>query len=430
MKTSGAVLRLIRKEQRVAEKFCLTSIWLTSVAAILFSATSFAQSAIQINGMEMTAGAEEAGDASAPYTIFSNLDPNHDAYDSSDLFAKAVVGRQVRDMTEQWDAVRFVPKVDVQATVLEAGVGYIAGTRNVTLSLYDNDDIFQTPGSLLPGAQGSTTNIPDLGECCQLAKVVLPQPITLNAGTIYWLVVSPGSTDFNGAWQISHLGDRALLKPGVQPWIIGGGEWPAARVGGTRLQTLGPINQVAQNNRASERGAARTTVKIFSNLGTAFPDPYTPGYGIGVVGNDVQFYNEAWLALPFTPRANVRAKILRAAIGYMIGYADIVNLGIYDDNGGVPGTPLSGGQGTATGIPESGQCCDFATVRLPKNGVALSANVQYWLVASPSTDAENFFGIWQISTNNFLSILNPEQTSYWTDFVGEWMAAQIVGQSQ
>lgn len=169
-------------------------------------------------------------------------------------------------------------------------------------------------------------------------------------------------------------------------------------------------------------------VKIFSNPTRAFPDPYTPGYGILVVGNDVLYYDEGWLAVPFTPGANVQAKTLRAAIARIQGTPEI-NLGLYSDSDGVPGAPLPGGQGSTTSIPDSGQCCDFATVRLPKNGVALSADVQYWLVASPSTDAEDFMGLWQISTNNLLSILNPEQSSYWTDFVGEWMAAQIVGRS-
>jgi hypothetical protein len=64
-------------------------------------------------------------------------------------------------------------------------------------------------------------------------------------------------------------------------------------------------------------------------------------------------------------------------------------------------------------------------VRLPN--VSLSAGVQYWLVASPSSDAEDFMGIWQISTNNIWAVLNPEQSQLWTDFNGDWMAAQIFG---
>jgi hypothetical protein len=67
-------------------------------------------------------------------------------------------------------------------------------------------------------------------------------------------------------------------------------------------------------------------------------------------------------------------------------------------------------------------------VRLPN--VPLSAGVQYWVVASPSTDAEEFMGIWQLSTNNNWARLNPEQSSLWTDFTGEWLATQISGVSE
>jgi hypothetical protein len=111
-----------------------------------------------------------------------------------------------------------------------------------------------------------------------MAKVTLPQPITLSANIISWLVVSPGSPDFNGAWQISHLGDSGLLKPGIQPWIIGDGEWPAARVGGMRLETLGPVNQIAQNNPLSgaDAGAVRR-VNIFFKPRSRFPNSLYPG---------------------------------------------------------------------------------------------------------------------------------------------------------
>src|SRR5450432_3005645 len=240
----------------------------------------------------------------------------------------------------------------------------------VTLSVYDNDDIFQTPRTLLPGAQGSTSQVPNLGECCQVAKVTLSQPVTLTAGTIYWLVVSPGSKDFNGAWQVSHLGERGLLAPSIQPWVLSPSEWPAAQVRGTSLQTLGPVSRTAQSNPGSEKDAAMGKVRVFSNLTDVFSEPYTPGFGLPIMGNDVLFYGEEWQALPFTPRVDVQAKTLTAAIARNSGTSKI-NLGLYSDSDGLPGTPLSGAQGSTTDIPDSGQCCDFATVRLPKNGVAL-----------------------------------------------------------
>jgi hypothetical protein len=141
----------------------------------------------------------------------------------------------------------------------------------------------------------------------------------------------------------------------------------------------------------------------------------------------VLYYDEVWDALPFTPRADVQAKTLTAAIARIQGTSK-VNLGIYSDSGGSPEQPCPMDKAVRTEIPDSGQCCDVATVRLTGNGVSLSAGVPYWLVASPSTDAEDFKGTWQISTNNIWAKLNPEQSQLWTGFNGEWMAAQIVGQ--
>lgn len=395
---------------------------------LLLAGPSLGQSAVQINGLDVTAGAEEkSGDSSAPYVIFSNVGSRDDAYNASTFFPTPIVGKQVNDMTEQWGAVRFVPKVDVEASVLEAAVQYIAGTRSVVLSIYDSGGLFGHPGAPLPGAQGTTADIPDLGECCQLATVTLSQPVTLFANTIYWIVASPGDKNFNGVWQVSHLGERAtMLSP--YPWVLASSEWPAARIRGTKLRTLGPIGAENRIGAPLQTNASTGRATIFSNLNPAFIQPYIPGIGLLVVGNDVSGYSETWEALPFTPQTDSQVTTLKAAVADAPSLPAVINLGIYSDSGGLPGAPLSGGQGTATDVPVSGDCCDFATVRLP--GVALSRGVRYWLVASPNADAENFMGLWQVSSNNIWAVLKPEQTSLWTGYNGGWMAAQIAGTNQ
>jgi len=146
-----------------------------------------------------------------------------------------------------------------------------------------------------------------------------------------------------------------------------------------------------------------------------------------MVGNDVDLYVEEWWAIPFTPKTDVQATMIKAAIADAPSLPPIIDLGIYSESGGLPGAPLTGGQGTATNVPVSGDCCDFATARLP--GAALSRNVQYWLVGSPNVNAEKFMGIWQPSTNNDWAVLMPEQSSIWTGYTGDWLAAQIIGQS-
>jgi hypothetical protein len=391
----------------------------------------FGQSGIQINGMDVTAGADEASDASTPYVIFSNLGPKNDAYNPTDFEAIPIVGRKVNQTPEEWIAIRFVPKVDVQATVIEAAVGWTAGKKLIQLGIYTNDDTFQTPGTLLPGGQGSTNDIPDLGQCCQLTKVTLPGPgATLTANTIYWLVCSTDDVhgvSFNGAWQVSRSAATGALGP-PNPWVSDPGQWPAARISGTRQETLGPVRTEKQGATLKTDTAGRR-VRIFSNLNPIFLSPYTPGFGLSVQGNTVPFTIEAWRALPFTPKTNVNATTFSAGISHSSG-TNQISLGVWSDSDGLPGTPLPGGQATIINLPNSGDCCDFATLRIPE-GISLIGGTKYWLVASPDdVNAPDFAGLWQISTNNLCAELFPEQSSLWTLFTGYWIAAQITGQSE
>ena len=168
----------------MAGKLYLTSICLTS-ALIFASGVLVAQSAIQVNGVDVTAAADEATDASAPYIIFSNLvrTPG-DRFNTDSYFARPVAGKQASDQTEELYAIRFTPQTDVQAKVLEAAISYLSGDKLVKLGLYDNDELFQTVGNPLPGGSGSTTQIPEGDECCELARVTLKNGgITLTGGT-------------------------------------------------------------------------------------------------------------------------------------------------------------------------------------------------------------------------------------------------------
>ena len=170
-----------------------------------------------------------------------------------------------------------------------------------------------------------------------------------------------------------------------------------------------------------------TSVRIFTNLDRVSTELYIAGTGLPVHGNSVPFQGEVWEALPFTPQANVHAKTLAAAIGYVSG-TRLVNLGIYSDNGGTVGTLLPGGQSSTTAIPDVGQCCGLTKVRLPGVGVALTAGTQYWLVASPDNiNAPDFNGTWQTSGMALSAYQQPENFINWTSFSGNWLAAEIRG---
>jgi hypothetical protein len=136
-----------------------------------------------------------------------------------------------------------------------------------------------------------------------------------------------------------------------------------------------------------------------------------------------------WSALPFTPRANVHAVNLGAAVSYLSGTKK-VNLGIYADNDGVPGALLPGGQASTTDIPNFRACCDLTQVTLPGAGVALTKGTRYWLVASPDdVSAPDFNGLWSPSNLAVDAFEEPENFEPWTNASGFWLAARIEGTS-
>lgn len=193
----------------------------------------------------------DSEEAAAGRIVFSNLDAGN-SYNTDAFAARAVAGRQAGGgQTERWGAVRFTPKVDVQAMTLSAAIGYISGTKLVNLALYTEDDFFIIPRDPLPGGEGSTQDIPPIGQCCQLANVTLPgEGVTLRAGVSYWLVAKPDNVSgptFSGKWHVSNRGSYAFLQPPF-PW------GPSARrvAGGADSRHEGASGRSGQHNQSGD----------------------------------------------------------------------------------------------------------------------------------------------------------------------------------
>ncbi len=394
------------------------------------SAAPFAQPSASSVSSERAVSSAELGaiDAgAAPYVIFSNLSRETDSTYNSHIGFN-ITGKDAGGFPELSYAVLFVPKVEVKAKVLAAAITYVSGTKLVKLGLYSDDPDRGSVGDLLPGGEGSTTVIPDDGTCCDLATVTLAgDGVVLSAGTRYWLVASADNVNgpsFNGFWQLSLQASYAGLLPPA-PWGLGAGQWPAAQIRGTRTETLSPGTADLPELTSPAVEGRDGKVTVFTNLDRNLP--YGAGSGYLLSGNKAQFAPEIWLALPFKAKANLHAKTLAAAIAYTSGTKK-VNLGLYSDDAGLPGTLLPDGQGSTTDIPTSGQCCELARVTLPGPGVALTAGTQYWLVASPDNiEAPDFKGIWQVSSLAVSAYEQPEQLINWTSFSAGWMAAEIRG---
>jgi hypothetical protein len=135
-----------------------------------------------------------------------------------------------------------------------------------------------------------------------------------------------------------------------------------------------------------------TLTRIYNNLGTK-TDLYYDGTGWGIGGPNGP-YRPGSFALAFTPKSDSHILAVGAALQYESG-ANQVNLSIYADSAGVPGTLLAGPV-TVVDLPSVATCCSLAVVRFPS--VAVSGGIQYWVVAdTPLTGTgSDFEGAWDL----------------------------------
>lgn len=395
-----------RMKTPLLARLCLTML------PLFLGGTLWAQNIVQIDSPNLGVAEDQASADSNNVVIFSNLGSSPtDRYDSRTFAKLTVAGKSVIGVPETW-----------QAKVLLAAITYVSGTKLVDLGLYsDNDGEVGTP---IPGGQGSTTEIPNSGECCQLARVTLAgSGVTLSGGTRYWLVGSPDNVNgatFNGSWQTSIEGISAQFAPPAQ-WTTASGAWPAAEVRGAPITGWAKPNETAHGTTRPQR------ITIFSNLGPTPAERFYPAVGNYVSGKDSAIGAESWFAVPFIAKLDCHAKTLAAAIGYISGEMK-VNLGLYSDEGGTVGTLLPNGQASTTNIPLYPTCCDLAEVALAGAGPALNAKTTYWLVASTDdVDAPSFEGLWR-ETTVYSNYQEPKFFS-WTFVESRWFAAEIRGTS-
>jgi len=154
---------------------------------------------------------------------------------------------------------------------------------------------------------------------------------------------------------------------------------------------------------------------IWSNTGVK-THAYNDTVGWAVTGPASSGGKTQFVALPFKPKAASTAYQLQAAVEYGGSGANQVNLSLYSDNNGAPGT-LLGGPVTVTGLANTGTCCAFATANLSST-VSLTAGTQYWIVADTpaSGTGSDFVGVWDFIPTAPLNSFN--NGSGWVSFTG------------
>ncbi|MGA1993523.1 MAG: choice-of-anchor R domain-containing protein [Bryobacteraceae bacterium] len=126
-------------------------------------------------------------------------------------------------------------------------------------------------------------------------------------------------------------------------------------------------------------------VTIFSNLNSNPASLYDNNNGWTVSGSGFGPYSPA---MAFTPSGTyVLTEIDVAIFGTE---DDSIDLALYSDSGGVPGSVLA----SWTDIPLTFGCCGLDTVT-PVSSITLNAGTQYWLLAYADADDPSAMDSWQ-----------------------------------
>jgi hypothetical protein len=148
-----------------------------------------------------------------------------------------------------------------------------------------------------------------------------------------------------------------------------------------------------ENPRRAQAPTALAT--IFSNLGPP-TNTYNDTFAVVVAGPASTSGVSFSYALPFTPKSGAHVREVRAALQWRGTGANQVNLSIYSDADGLPGTQLAG-PGTVTNLPNFVTCCTLAVWNLTTE-LAVTAGTRYWLVADTPTSGtgDDFSGVWAV----------------------------------
>jgi hypothetical protein len=200
------------------------------------------------------------------------------------------------------------------------------------------------------------------------------------------------------------------------------------------------VNTFAQNSNPTpkpvhtkEKAQAATPVvldatltTIFSNLGSG-TRAYNDTDGFLVAGTPSGLGQE-FIGLAFTPKADATVTEIHAALQFLdegTGAPNQVDLSLYTDSNGVPGTLIDGPH-TIKNLPLAGTCCALATWHLSK-GVSVFAKTQYWVVAdTPTTGTgSDSAALWYVIFPTFPEALN---SGTWFPFNGNSrFAAAVLG---
>lgn len=163
--------------------------------------------------------------------------------------------------------------------------------------------------------------------------------------------------------------------------------------------------------------------KIYSNLGSK-TDAYSD-VGEALIGATAPEDYPFFIGMPFTPKYDSHVSQVQVAVQYQSG-ANQVNLSIYEDSGGIPGTLLAGPV-TVTNLPDFPTCCLLTVANF--SPLAVTGGTRYWVVAdTPSTGTgSNFTGAWCQVVKPFVPIAFYFDGSWVEENAYDLVAGEVLG---
>jgi hypothetical protein len=152
---------------------------------------------------------------------------------------------------------------------------------------------------------------------------------------------------------------------------------------------------------------------IFSNFATLYPKGVYNASNGAVVAGPNNFQGQSWLAAAFTPATTATVQEIDVAAGFINGAKNVVQIGLYSDASGIPGTKLWSGNAV---LPTFGLCCAII-VKHDKGAVTVTAGTQYWVALTTLSSDPNFYGAWNL---NVLDQVDTFVTA--TNFGNGWNA--------
>jgi len=158
--------------------------------------------------------------------IFSNVGTKYPKGLYFCCYGNTIAGSTSELGSQNWVAMGFTPAADTTTKEVDVGVGWFAGTNQVTVGLYEDN------GSGAPGKKIKDKAVSGLqtgGGCCGLA--VLKVAADLKAGQQYWVTVTTeGANDTFGFWNFNSTDQIDSVPIAVNTgsgWQAGGSEVPS-----------------------------------------------------------------------------------------------------------------------------------------------------------------------------------------------------------